>query len=126
MTVPVDIEDVMDFLVEHRAPAVVPGYIAEQLFSMSWIIRPEDGARVTEVARRWLDSDDPFRAAVAVGLGHELYLTDSWQELVEAAELLKERFPSMAADVDVWTTRAEVSYEMRRTGRFWPEPEENG
>ncbi|WP_406860859.1 hypothetical protein ABZO31_10505 [Streptomyces sp. HUAS MG47] len=115
----VDVEDVMNFLVENRAPNVVPGYVSEQLLSMVWIIEPEHTTRIFEVAEDWLGSDDPFRAAVAVGLGHETYLHDSWHELAEQAEVLKERFPSMAGDVDVWLERSRRSYERRATGSYF-------
>ncbi|MHC5902490.1 Uma2 family endonuclease [Streptomyces sp. S6] len=118
---PVKIDDVMDFLVEHRAPGVVPGYISEQLLSMAWIIDAEDVARMTETARRWLRSDDPFRVAVAIGLENETYLADSWEEISALAEPLKEKFPSMAADVDAWMVRAEASYERLRSGSFFAE-----
>ncbi|MGV9625563.1 hypothetical protein [Streptomyces sp. NPDC003487] len=113
------VEDVMDFLVDHRAPNVVPGYISEQLLSMSWIIDADDVAGIIEVAKRWLKSDDQFRVAVAIGLENETYLADSWEEISELAEPLKERFPSMAADVDAWMARAEASYERLRTGSFF-------
>jgi hypothetical protein len=115
----VDIENVMEFLVEHRAPNVVPGYVSEQLLSMSWIIDAEDVARIVEVGKQWLTSDDPFRVAVAIGLENETYLADSWEEIAELAEPLKERFPSMAADVDAWMARAAPAYERRRTGSFF-------
>ena len=114
----VDVEDVMNFLVEHRAPGVVPGYVSEQLLSLGWLIRPEDVARITEVARQWLTSDDPFRATVAIGLENETYLFDSWHELAEEAERLKRDFPSTAADVDAWLERSRRSYERRVTGFF--------
>ncbi|MFJ4846127.1 hypothetical protein [Streptomyces sp. NPDC088733] len=76
-------EDVMDFLVEHRAPGVTPGYVAEQLLSMSWIVAAGDVARIAE------------------------------------AGPLKECFPSMAADIDAWTARAEPAYERLRKGTFF-------
>lgn len=114
----VDVEDVMNFVVEHRAPNVVPGYVSEQLLSLGWLIVPEDVARITEVARRWLKSDDPFRAAVAIGLEHETYLFESWHELAEEAARLKRDFPSTAADVDAWLKRSKDSYERRATGFF--------
>lgn len=114
-----DVEQVMDFLVDHRAPGVVPGYVSEQLLSMSWIIDAEHVARIVQVANRWLRSDDPFRAAVAIGLENETYLADSWEEIAALAAPLKERFPSMAADVDAWMARAEPSYERLRRGSFF-------
>ncbi|MEH0443585.1 MULTISPECIES: hypothetical protein [unclassified Streptomyces] len=113
------VEDVMDFLVEHRAANVTPGFVSEQLLSMSWIIDAADVAQIIEVGRRWLRSGDPFRAAVAIGLESETYLADSWEEIREVAEPLKEKFPSMAADVDAWMARAEPAYERRRTGSFF-------
>ncbi|MFH8978022.1 hypothetical protein [Streptomyces sp. NPDC017890] len=113
------VEDVMDFLVDRRAPDVVPGYISEQLLSMSWILRPDDVAAVIEVAKRWLTSDDQFRVAVAIGLENETYLADSWEEISDLAEPMKERFPSMAADVDAWMARAEPAYERRKEGSFF-------
>ncbi|MEU0029670.1 hypothetical protein [Streptomyces sp. NPDC006335] len=113
-----DIEDVMNFLVEHRAPNVVPGYISEQILSMGWIIDVESGTRIIEVGRRWLRSDDAFRAAVAIGLENETYLADSLDELIELAEPMKERFPSMADDVSAWLERAGLSYERRQKG-YW-------
>ncbi|MFF7215729.1 hypothetical protein ACFZAU_35215 [Streptomyces sp. NPDC008238] len=119
-----DVEQVMDFLVEHRAPNVVPGYVSEQLLSMSWIIDAGDVARVVQVAKRWLRSDDAFRAAVAIGLENETYLADSWEEIAALAAPLKERFPSMAADVDAWMARAQPAHERLRRGSFFdPAPE---
>ncbi|MFF3787673.1 hypothetical protein [Streptomyces sp. NPDC001933] len=119
------VEDVMDFLVDHRAPNVVPGYISEQLLSMSWIIAPDDVAGVIEVAKRWLTSDDQFRVAVAIGLENETYLADSWEEISELAEPLKEKFPSVAADVDAWMARAEPSYERLKKGSFFEQDQRN-
>ncbi|CAM5295823.1 putative protein OS=Streptomyces aurantiogriseus OX=66870 GN=GCM10010251_68550 PE=4 SV=1 [Streptomyces aurantiogriseus] len=113
----------MDFLVEHRAPNVVPGYISEQLLSMAWIIDAEDVARITEVGRKWLKSDDAFRVAVAIGLENETYLADSWSELAELAGPLKEAFPSMAPDVDAWMERSQRSYERR--GKNFPSDAED-
>ncbi|MGI5250855.1 hypothetical protein [Actinacidiphila glaucinigra] len=121
-----DVELVMDFLVEHRAPDVVPGYVSEQLLSMSWIIDAEDVARIVQVAKRWLRSDDAFRAAVAIGLENETYLADSWEEIAALAAPLKERFPSMAADVDAWMAWAEPSYERLRRGSFFDRAAEGG
>lgn len=118
------VEDVMEFLVDHRAPGVVPGYISEQLLSMSWIINAEDVARITEVAKQWLKSDDPFRVAVAIGLENETYLADSWEEIAELAEPLKEKFPSMAADVDAWLAGAKPSYERLKSGSFFQQGSE--
>ncbi|GAA2279309.1 hypothetical protein GCM10010415_54700 [Streptomyces atrovirens] len=115
----VNVEDVMHFLVEHRAANVTPGYVAEQLLSMSWIIEAEDGRRIIEVGRQWLSSDDPFRVAVAIGLESETYLADSWEEISALAEPLKEKFPSMAADVDAWMRRAEASYTRLKEGSFF-------
>jgi hypothetical protein len=117
--VTVKVEDVMDFLVDHRAANVTPGYISEQLLSMSWIIDAEDVARIIEVGRRWLKSDDQFRAAVAIGLESETYLADSWEEIADLAEPLKEKFPSMAADVDAWMARARPAYERLKKGSFF-------
>lgn len=119
------VEDVMDFLVDHRAPNVVPGYISEQLLSMSWIIAPDDVAGVIKVAKRWLTSDDQFRVAVAIGLENETYLADSWEENSELAEPLKEKFPSVAADVDAWMARAEPSYERLKKGSFFEQDQRN-
>ncbi|MEU5986251.1 hypothetical protein EAO71_31895 [Streptomyces sp. ms191] len=120
-----DVEDVMDFLVEHRAPNVVPGYVSEQLLSMSWIIDAADVARITERARQWLKSDDPFRVEVAIGMENETYLADSWEEIAELAEPLKEKFPAMAADIDAWMARAEPSYQRRKNRSFFESgPEE--
>ncbi|WP_449350321.1 hypothetical protein [Streptomyces shaanxiensis] len=99
-------------------PKIVPGYVSGQLLSMGWIIDVESGARIIEVGRRWLRSDDAFRAAVAMGLENETYLADSWDELLELAEPMKQRFPSMADDVSAWLERARLSYERRETG-FW-------
>ncbi|WP_406418392.1 hypothetical protein OH809_31950 [Streptomyces sp. NBC_00873] len=113
------VEDVMDFLVDHRAPDVVPGYVSEQLLSMSWIIDADDVARIIEMAKRWLKSDDQFRVAVAIGLENETYLADSWEAIAELAEPLKERFPSMAADVDAWMARAKPAYERLKKGSFF-------
>jgi hypothetical protein len=115
----VKVEDVMSFLVNHRAPNVTPGYVAEQLLSMSWIIDPKDGTQIFETGKEWLKSDDPFRVEVAIGLENLTYLADSWEELVELAEPLKEKFPTRVADIDAWMARAEASYERRRTGSFW-------
>ncbi|MFJ4984843.1 hypothetical protein ACIP9H_13705 [Streptomyces sp. NPDC088732] len=112
-------EDVMDFLVEHRAPGVTPGYVAEQLLSMSWIVAAGDVARIAEAGRRWLRSDDPFRVAVAIGLENETFLADSWEEIAALAGPFKECFPSMAADIDAWTARAEPAYERLRKGTFF-------
>ncbi|MEU4150382.1 hypothetical protein [Streptomyces sp. NPDC026659] len=112
-------EDVMNFLVDHRAANVTPGYISEQLLSMSWIIDAKDSARIIEVGKQWLGSDDPFRVAVAIGLENGTYLVDSWEEIVDLAEPLKERFPSTAMEVDAWMVRAEAAYERRRKGAFF-------
>ncbi|MGW5122666.1 hypothetical protein ACWEQ7_01100 [Streptomyces sp. NPDC004069] len=115
----------MDFLVDHRAPNVVPGYISEQLLSMSWILDAEAVARIIEVGKRWLKSEDQFRVAVAIGLENETYLADSWEEIAELAEPLKERFPSMAADVDAWMARAKPSYEKLKKRSFFQQESED-
>ncbi|MDX3074726.1 hypothetical protein [Streptomyces sp. MI02-7b] len=119
------IEDVMAFLVDHRAPGVTPGYVSEQLLSMSWIIDAQDAARIVDVGKRWLRSDDSFRVAVAIGLENETYLADSWAEIAALAGPLKERFPSMAADVDAWTARAETAYRKLEGGTFFGRGEED-
>ncbi|MET9874049.1 hypothetical protein ABZZ36_05345 [Actinacidiphila glaucinigra] len=69
----------------------MPGYVSEQLLSMSWIPDAEDVARIVPVAKRWLRSDDAFRAAVAIGLEDETFPADSWEEIAALAAPLKER-----------------------------------
>jgi hypothetical protein len=49
---------------------------------------------------------------------NETYLADSLDELIELAEPMKERFPSMADDVSAWLERAGLSYERRQQG-YW-------
>ncbi|MEU8922330.1 hypothetical protein AB0D10_15545 [Kitasatospora sp. NPDC048545] len=95
-----DIEDMMEFLVAHRAPNLPPGYLAEQLLALSWILDSE-GGRIFDVGREWLRSGDEFRVAVALGLD-EAFMAESWCEFVELAESVKARVPSLASDVDVW------------------------
>ncbi|WP_406265757.1 hypothetical protein OH779_18665 [Actinacidiphila glaucinigra] len=56
---------------------------------------------------------------MAIGLENETYLADSWEETAALAAPLKERFRSMAADVDAWTARAEPSCERLRRGSFF-------
>ncbi|MFF9274530.1 hypothetical protein [Streptomyces griseosporeus] len=113
------IEDVMDFLVDHRAANVPPGFVAEQLESMAWIVDIASGIRLREVAKQWLTCGDPFRVAVAAALSEGTYLYDTFEELAGLAAPLKERFPSMAADLDAWLTRARESYERRDNGTWW-------
>ncbi|MFE1292736.1 hypothetical protein [Streptomyces sp. NPDC058751] len=58
---------------------------------------------------------------VAIGMENETYLADSWEEISELAEPLKEKFPAMAADA--WPARAESSYQRRKDrGFFEPDP----
>ncbi|MFE5586903.1 hypothetical protein [Kitasatospora sp. NPDC056531] len=104
-----DIEDVVNYLVEHRAPNLPPGYLSEQLLALSWILDVESG-KIFDIGRKWLESGDEFRVAVALGL-NEAFMADSWEELVELAESVKEKVPSLAADVDVWLERSKRSYE---------------
>ncbi|MEU1623389.1 hypothetical protein ABZ479_39620 [Streptomyces sp. NPDC005722] len=104
-----DIEQVMTYLVDHRAPGLPPGYLSEQLMSLSWIVEDE-GKGIFDVARRWLVSDDPFRAAVVMGLT-ETVLVDTLDELVDAAARITRCFPSMALDVEAWVVRSRSSVE---------------
>ncbi|MFE7530749.1 hypothetical protein ACFU7Y_34300 [Kitasatospora sp. NPDC057542] len=103
-----DIEDVMDYLVEHRAPNLPPGYLSEQLLSLTWILAPEAG-RIFDIGKTWLTSGDEFRVAVAMGL-REAFMADSWAELVELGESMKERFPSLSTMVDEWLEASKASY----------------
>ncbi|MFE0463493.1 hypothetical protein ACFW1A_29995 [Kitasatospora sp. NPDC058965] len=103
-----DIEDVLHYLVEHRAPNLPPGYLSEQLLALSWIL-DDEGAGIFEVGRRWLESGDEFRVAVALGL-NEAFMADSWVELVGLADSVKKKVPSLAADVDVWLENSRPSY----------------
>ncbi|MFJ3975052.1 hypothetical protein [Streptomyces sp. NPDC090021] len=104
-----DIEDVMDHLARHRAPNLPPGYLSEQLLSLSWILDAQEGGRIFEVGKKWLASKDEFRVAVAMGLD-EAFMADSWKDLVELADSVKERHPSLAGDVDQWLANYSRSY----------------
>ncbi|MFF1904031.1 hypothetical protein [Kitasatospora sp. NPDC058218] len=106
-----NIEDLMNYLVEHRAPNLPPAYLSEQLLSLSWILDGE-GGRIFEIGKGWLNSGDEFRASVALGLD-EAFMADSWDELVELADSLKVKFPSMASDVENWLNNARRSYVSR-------------
>ncbi|MFJ7247102.1 hypothetical protein ACIQWA_20995 [Kitasatospora sp. NPDC098652] len=103
-----NIEDLMEYLVEHRAPGLPPGYISEQLLSLTWILDAE-GGKIFEVGKRWINSGDEFRVAVALGLD-EAFLVGSWDELVQLAASLKERFPSLSAMIDDWLEGSRRSY----------------
>ncbi|MER5770426.1 hypothetical protein [Streptomyces sp. NPDC001985] len=96
-----DIGKLMEFLADHRAPNLPPGYLSEQLLSMSWIITPEDSGMIFTVGRKWLESGDEFRVAVALGL-KEAFLAESWDEHVELADSVRSRLPSLAPEVDHW------------------------
>ncbi len=98
----------MNYLVEHKAPNLPPGYLSEQLLSLSWILNA-DGGRIFEIGRSWLKSGDEFRVAVALGLD-EAFMADSWEEL---AGTVRRKFPSMAADVDNWLKNSRRSHADR-------------
>lgn len=104
-----DIEQVMTYMVDHRAPRLPPGHLSEQLMALSWILEDE-GRGIFDVAERWLASDDPFRAAVAMGLT-EAVLVETSDELVESAARITKCFPSMAVDVEAWVERSRSSFE---------------
>ncbi|MEV6675955.1 hypothetical protein AB0N09_03690 [Streptomyces erythrochromogenes] len=105
-----DIEDVMNHLADHRASNLPPGYLSEQLLSLSWILEAQEGRRIFEVGKKWLKSGDEFRSAVAMGLD-EAFMADSWKDLVELADSVKERHPSLAHDVDHWLANYSRSYD---------------
>ncbi|WP_404957169.1 hypothetical protein [Streptomyces sp. 147326] len=105
-----DIEDVMNHLAEHRAPNLPPGYLSEQLLSLSWILDAQEGGRIFQVGKKWLTSGDEFLSAVAMGLD-EAFMADSWKDLVELADSVKERHPSLARDVDHWLANYSRSYK---------------
>ncbi|MGW4897783.1 hypothetical protein ACWEQL_36885 [Kitasatospora sp. NPDC004240] len=104
-----DIEDVLNYLADHRARNLPPGYLSEQILSLSWILDDEDG-KIFKTGRKWLDSGDEFRVAVAMGLDEAL-LAESWEEMSELAESVKNRIPSLASDVDAWLERSKRSCE---------------
>ncbi|MEU6296855.1 hypothetical protein [Streptomyces erythrochromogenes] len=106
-----NIENLMDYLVEHRAPNLPPGYLSEQLLSLSWIL-DDEGGQIFAIGKRWLNSSDQFRVSVALGLD-EAFMADSWEELVELADSVKAKFPSMASDVDNWLNNSRRSYVSR-------------
>ncbi len=104
----------MNYMVDHKAPNLPPGFLSEQLLSLAWILDAE-GGRIFEIGREWLTSGDAFRAAVALGL-NEALMADSWEELVQLAASLKERLPSLSPAVDEWLTSSRRAYETREGG----------
>ncbi|WP_406262171.1 hypothetical protein OH779_06925 [Actinacidiphila glaucinigra] len=76
---------------------------------IAWILEDE-GTGFFDVAKRWPASDDPFRAAVAMGTT-EVVLIETSDELAESSARITRCFPSMADGVEAWVERSRSSFE---------------
>lgn len=97
-----DIEQAMNFLVDHRAPNLPPEGLAEVFNSLAWCMNDE--ANVISVARRWLRSGDEYRATVSLWM-EDIFPADSRPELVALAADIRTRFPGLGDRADDWVRR---------------------
>ncbi|GAB3150443.1 hypothetical protein GCM10027290_38030 [Micromonospora sonneratiae] len=102
-----DIEQVMDFLVEHRAPNLPPEALAEVFTSLSWCLNDE--AKMMAIVRRWLKLDDEYRVAVSLWMD-DIFPADSRQGLVALAADINMRFPALAERASDWIRRWDNAY----------------
>jgi hypothetical protein len=103
----VDIEQVMDFLVEHKAPGLPAAALAEVFTSLSWCL--DDEANVVAIARKWLNLDDEYRVAVSLWMD-DIFPADSRIKLVVLAADIGERFPALAERAADWIHRWDRAY----------------
>lgn len=102
-----DIEEVMLFLVEHRAPGLPAEGFAEVFESLAWCMNNE--TNVMTVTRRWLREDDEYRAALALWID-DVFPADSRAELVALADDIRVRFPALASRADEWVRRWDAQH----------------
>ncbi|MEU9506509.1 hypothetical protein AB0D32_09555 [Micromonospora sp. NPDC048170] len=102
-----NIEQVMNFLVEHRAANLPPEALAEVFTSLSWCLDSE--ANVVAIARSWLKGDDEYRVAVSLWMD-DIFPADSRQDLVALAADIHTRFPALSERASAWIRRWDNAY----------------
>lgn len=85
--------DVMDFLVENRAPELKPAVLADIFDRLIWIVR-DNGEEISKVRKLWLEGNDPLRAEIAL-LMSEVFPYSSRSELRSKLAELSIRWPKL-------------------------------
>jgi hypothetical protein len=64
----VSIEDMMNFLVEHRAPNLPAAGLAGVFETLTWCLDVEASEEIHRTRRRWLEQDDRDRVEIALAM----------------------------------------------------------
>lgn len=86
---------VMNFVVDHRAPAVEPRSFSDLFERLVWL-QSDNGNNIHAVLRQWLEGEDRYRIDVALGL-EETFVFDTRKELVDSFARILQRWPELNA-----------------------------
>jgi hypothetical protein len=88
-----NIRQVLEYLVDERAPAIEPRSFSDLFDRLIWLAS-DNGKGLLQVMSIWVESDDYYRVKVALGL-EEAFLFDSRAAMVDAFERLEKRWPEV-------------------------------
>lgn len=91
-----NIEDVMNYIVDHAAPQLEPRVIADILDSLAYCLDEEVLSQLEELSERWLMGSDELRASIALART-DAFPARTRHELVEILDRVVRNFPRLKA-----------------------------
>ena len=107
----ISIEDVMNFLIEERAPYLDPKVLANMFDRMIWTLN-DNGAEITKVTADWVEGDDEYKVEVAL-LMEESFPYNDRATMEEQFSRLRGRWPRFGTLCE----RVLQQWDMTMTGK---------
>ncbi len=112
MKQPVQLEDVMEFILRNRASNLDVAPVADLLERMLWLLA--DGEEVLRVRKSWLEHETDFeKVRVALAMS-ETFPYDSREEMTAQFTSLTRRWPTLKSTCDAMLETWDVQHARRR------------
>lgn len=92
------VKQVMEFLVENRAPNLAEKALSKIFDQLIWCLK-DNGSEIETVRKEWLSGDDLVRIKIALYMS-DTFPYDSKKELIKHFEKIVERWPELKRDCD--------------------------
>lgn len=91
----VDLQQVLDFVVSHRASQTPPRYLAEVLDELSWLLDEATVKALSQTRERWLTGDDLYKVQIALEM-QSTYPFTTFEEMRVALDAVAAKWPKLA------------------------------